>query len=77
VRALNRILRSRRLNHYNESFFNWLTLAIYHICHWTQLERLLLLFVKEGVRSYIIMTKPLTRMNSNQTSSTLKVPDIS
>ncbi len=60
VRALNRVFRSRRLNHYNESLFNWLTLAIYHICHWTGLDRVLLWFVKEGVRSYIIMTKPLS-----------------
>ncbi len=58
VRLINRLLRSERLGRANEAFFHSFTLAVYHFCRLTRLEKLLLPLVREGVRSYIIMKKP-------------------
>ncbi len=57
VRQVNRIFRSSGLDHYNEIFFNHFTMAIYRFCHFTGLEKLMLPFIREGVRSFIIMSK--------------------
>jgi 2-polyprenyl-3-methyl-5-hydroxy-6-metoxy-1,4-benzoquinol methylase len=57
VRLLNRLFRSQKLERANEILFDKLTLWIYYFCHVTRLEALLLSFVSEGVRSYILMQK--------------------
>jgi len=56
-RMLNKILKSEKFDAANEAFFNHLTIWIYQICHFSGLEKLLLKFVPEGVRSFIIMQK--------------------
>ncbi len=56
-RLLNKLLRWKKLEQANEAFFHKLTLWIYYFCRFTQLERLLLPFVREGVRSYILVQK--------------------
>jgi 2-polyprenyl-6-hydroxyphenyl methylase / 3-demethylubiquinone-9 3-methyltransferase len=57
VRLANRLIHSRHLDRWNERMNNTFTLLIYYFCRTTGLDRLLLLFVKEGVRSYIIVQK--------------------
>lgn len=62
-RKLNLYFESKRLALWNEEVFQILSLLIYRISHYTLLEKLLLLFVKQGVRSYIIMQKPNVQKN--------------
>lgn len=57
-RRINRLFKSEKFGQWNEDFFQKLSLLFYYIAHYTALEKLLLLFVKEGVRSYIILEKP-------------------
>ncbi len=57
-RRLNRLLKSKRFGQWNEDFFQRFSLFIYYIAHYSLLEKLLLLFVREGVRSYIIVRTP-------------------
>lgn len=57
-RRINRLLKSDNFGQWNEDFFQKLSLFFYYAAHYTLLEKLLLLFVKEGVRSFIIMEKP-------------------
>jgi 2-polyprenyl-3-methyl-5-hydroxy-6-metoxy-1,4-benzoquinol methylase len=56
-RFFNRFIHSHKLYDWNEHFFNSLTLYIYRICRFTRVEKMLLLFVKQGVRTYITMVK--------------------
>jgi len=58
VRLLNRLLRSEHLGRANEAFFHTFTLACYRFSRAIGLEKVLLLLVREGVRSYIVMKKP-------------------
>jgi len=53
----NRFLKSQRFYQMNKDLFMSLTNIIYDICRITGLEKILLRFVKEGVRSYILMKK--------------------
>jgi len=57
-RLLNRIFRSSRFDHFNQKFFERLSIMIYNICRFTGLDRILVGFIKEGVRSYILLRKP-------------------
>lgn len=61
-RLLNKPLRWKKLEQANEAFFHKLTLWIHYFCHFTQLEKLLLLFVREGVRSFILVQKKEERI---------------
>jgi SAM-dependent methyltransferase len=54
---LNRFFKSQRFYQINKNIFIQLTDIIYDICRITGLDKILLKFVKEGVRSYIIMKK--------------------
>jgi 2-polyprenyl-3-methyl-5-hydroxy-6-metoxy-1,4-benzoquinol methylase len=56
-RLLNRVFRSEKLDHFNERLFNRMSLWIYAVCHATRLEKLLIPFFREGVRSYIVIQK--------------------
>ena len=56
-RHLNRCFKSNSFAQWNEDFFQTFSLLIYKFTRFTLLEKLLLLFVKEGVRSFIIMQK--------------------
>lgn len=59
-RALNKVtLRSRRIEVWNEWFFNQLQILIYRLVKLTGLHHLLNRFVKDGVRSYVILRKSL------------------
>ena len=57
-RFFNRIFRSSRLDQLNQKLFDQMTIGIYNVCCITGLDRLLLKLVKEGVRTYILVTKP-------------------
>jgi len=57
-RLFNRLLRSERLGRANEAFFHRFTLAIYRVMRKTRLEKLVLPFIREGVRSRILLQKP-------------------
>ncbi|MFC1502033.1 class I SAM-dependent methyltransferase [bacterium] len=54
---LNRILRWDWMAQMNEKCFNRLSLWIYFFCHATRLEKAILPFIREGVRSYILVKK--------------------
>jgi len=57
-RLFNRLLRSERLGRANEAFFHRFTLVIYRVMRKTRLEKLVLPFIREGVRSRILLQKP-------------------
>jgi len=56
-RSLNRLIKSRKFEQLNLWLFDKLMLWIYHACHFTGLDKMLRKFVKEGVRSYILVQK--------------------
>ncbi len=56
-RALNRVLKSKRFGEWNEAFFQRFSAAVHEMVRRAGLEPLFLRFVKEGVRSYIIVEK--------------------
>lgn len=56
-RLVNKVFRSTTFEKLNESFFDRLTLLIYYFCHYTALEIIFLKFIRNGVRSYILMQK--------------------
>jgi len=56
-RLLNRPFRSRKFDAANEAFFQHFSNAIYNVCHFTGLDKLLLKLVPLGVRSFIYMQK--------------------
>lgn len=56
-RRLNRLLRSQKFAQWNEDFFQKLSLFLYYVAYYTLLEKVLMLFVKEGVRTFIIVEK--------------------
>ncbi|MBN1480825.1 methyltransferase domain-containing protein [candidate division KSB1 bacterium] len=56
-RVLNKMLKSQRFGMWNEDLFQKLSNFIYLVTHYTLFEKCALLFVKEGVRSYIIVEK--------------------
>jgi 2-polyprenyl-3-methyl-5-hydroxy-6-metoxy-1,4-benzoquinol methylase len=60
---LNRLFKSQKFYQINKNIFIRLTDIIYDICRITGLDKILLKFVKEGVRSYIIMKKSLNHKN--------------
>jgi hypothetical protein len=55
---INKVVRSPHLWRFNEILFQRLSLLIYYFCKITGLRYLFLTFIKEGVRSYIILSKP-------------------
>ncbi len=57
-RLLNKLFRSEAFDRMNDRFFNRFCLAVNAFCRITKLEKILLKFVQEGVRSYILMQKP-------------------
>ncbi len=57
-RGINRIFKSEAFERRNERFFQQFTIWIQKVSHRTGLESVLLRFVREGVRSYILMKKP-------------------
>jgi 2-polyprenyl-6-hydroxyphenyl methylase/3-demethylubiquinone-9 3-methyltransferase len=59
-RLVNRAIRSNRFNRLNENLFQDSSNLIYAFCRATRLDRLLIKFVNEGVRSYIIVRKEAT-----------------
>ena len=56
-RLVNRVFKSQKFDIYNEWFFNKLTIWIYNFCFYSGLEKILLLLVPVGVRSFIFMQK--------------------
>ncbi len=56
-RALNRIFRSKQFGRWNESFVHTHTLYCYKLCQKMGLENWLTAKIKEGVRSFILVTK--------------------
>jgi 2-polyprenyl-3-methyl-5-hydroxy-6-metoxy-1,4-benzoquinol methylase len=56
-RKINRLIRSSQFGQWNEDFFQQFSLFIDAIIRFLGLETLFLRFVKEGVRSYIIVLK--------------------
>ena len=56
-RSLNKLIRSKRFEQWNESFFQTFTNRIYDTLHFFKLNGLLNKMVPEGVRSYILMQK--------------------
>ncbi|OGC08242.1 hypothetical protein A2V82_12340 [candidate division KSB1 bacterium RBG_16_48_16] len=56
-RLVNRAIRSDRFNRFNETLFQNLSNWIYAFCRATWMDRLLIRFVREGVRSYIVVRK--------------------
>ncbi len=54
---LNKIFKSQRFYQMNKDMFIRLTMVIYNVCRITGLEKILMRFVKEGVRSYILVKK--------------------
>lgn len=56
-RQVNRLLRSPRFEQWNEDFFQTFSLFIHKVIGALGLRPLFLRFVKEGVRSYIIVQK--------------------
>lgn len=57
-RFLNRCLfRSAKFDRINQRFFEYFTLLCYTIFHSTGIERLFKRFIKEGVRSFVVLTK--------------------
>ncbi len=57
VRAFNRIIKSKWLEKKNMQFFNKFTLWIYYFCHYTGIEKFFMLFIKNGVRSFVLLQK--------------------
>jgi 2-polyprenyl-3-methyl-5-hydroxy-6-metoxy-1,4-benzoquinol methylase len=57
-RLINRVFHSVRFEHLNQKLFERLSLAVYKMCRVTGVDRFLVRLVKEGVRSYVIVTKP-------------------
>ncbi len=57
VRWCNTLLKSKRLERWNEELFNRFTNAVYYVARWSGLHRLLMPFIREGVRSYIWLEK--------------------
>ena len=56
-RLVNRIFRSSRFDQFNQKLFDQMSIGIYSVCRITGLDKLFSKMVKEGVRSYIILTK--------------------
>lgn len=56
-RRLNRVLRSNRFAAANEAFFQDFQVFIYQCCRTCGLDRALLKFVKEGVRTFVKVKK--------------------
>ena len=54
---LNILFKSQEFYRLNKEFFIKLTMLVYKVCQITGLEKILLRFVDEGVRSYILMKK--------------------
>jgi len=65
-RRMNRVLKSNKFGQWNEDFFQKLSLFIYYLTRYTLLDRLLLLFVSEGVRSFIVVSKPAADRSSKK-----------
>ncbi|GBE28038.1 ubiquinone biosynthesis O-methyltransferase [bacterium BMS3Bbin03] len=58
IRWLNRrTFKSSALESWNQALFERLSGFIYLLGHFTQLEKIFHFFIKEGVRSYVILTK--------------------
>lgn len=57
IRAINRVLKSTWIEKRNIDFYNKSTVWIYKIFHVTGLVKLLLPFIKKGVRSYVLIRK--------------------
>lgn len=57
-RLFNRLIRSRRFEVWNEALFRKFSLRIYELILKSGLQPLFLRFVREGVRSYLIVEKP-------------------
>ena len=56
-RMINRLFKSKKFDIYNERFFNKLTIWIYNFCYYAGFEKLLMLLIPNGVRSFIYMKK--------------------
>jgi 2-polyprenyl-3-methyl-5-hydroxy-6-metoxy-1,4-benzoquinol methylase len=61
VRWCNTIIKSKRLERWNEKLFNHFTNTIYYFALYTGLHHLVMPFIKEGVRSFIWMEKSPSR----------------
>lgn len=53
----NRFIRSRKIEKINQKLFEKFTWWIYLICNNTRIEKIFRFFIKEGVRSYILVTR--------------------
>ncbi len=60
LRWLNRhSFASDRFEHLNQRLFEVFTLACYYFAHYTSIEKLLRPWIRAGVRSYVLLTRPL------------------
>ncbi len=57
-RILNKYIKSEAFAIWNESFFHRFTNFIYNVTHFLYLDRLLVMIIPNGVRSFIVMQKP-------------------
>lgn len=57
VRWCNRVIKSRRLERWNENLFNRFTNAMYYLARVTGIHYLIMPCIKEGVRTYIWVEK--------------------
>ncbi len=57
-RLVNRIFHSRRMEQWLLKVFNVLSIWIYEFCKMTRLHVFFMHFVKEGVRSFVLLEKP-------------------
>ena len=57
IRFINKYLfKSKTVDLINQRLFEIITLLIYKICHYTGLEKVFRLFIKEGVRSFVLVS---------------------
>jgi len=57
-RFINKYLfKSKRVDLINQRLFESFTLLIYRICHFTGFEKLFRIFIQEGVRSFVLVSK--------------------
>jgi 2-polyprenyl-3-methyl-5-hydroxy-6-metoxy-1,4-benzoquinol methylase len=60
VRLCNRVIKSKRLERWNENLFNRFTNGVYYLARLTGIHVLIMPLIKEGVRTYIWLEKSRT-----------------
>jgi len=58
LQTINRIFQSKKLFRFNDRLFQRSSMLIYYLCHDTGIDKILLPWIQEGVRSFILVRKP-------------------